>query len=250
MKDSLDWIMKRSDLYKESSMLNWYPKISKLDIPQPQTYMIKIPYKHFIDMLDGKQLPDKYVTEIEQAYQILGAPLFLRTDNSSQKHEWKNTCYVKDGDDLESHIHALADSNGACDLVDNAIILREYIEMYSLFTAFWGDFPVSREMRNFIRDGKVQCKHWYWFDEVIKKQGRPKDPDWEKKLKILNTMSDESEKQIDKYLELICKEFPEGYWSVDFCQGKDGKWYLIDMARGEVSFHYPTCNHAQEFAQE
>ena len=85
----------------------------------------------------------------------------------------------------------LIDSNGASDLVDNAIILREYIPMYSLFSAFWGDFPVSREMRNFIRDGKIQCKHWYWFEEVMRKQGRPSDSSWKTKLKYLNTLTDE-----------------------------------------------------------
>lgn len=249
MKDSLEWIKKRSDLYKESSMLNWYPKIKDLKIPQPATEIVKIPYSLFIDMLDGKQLPDQIITNIENAYHILGAPLFLRTDNSSQKHDWKNTCFVESGDDLFPHISMLIDSNGACDLVDNALIFRQYIPMFSLFTAFWGKFPVSREMRYFIRDGKVQCKHWYWFDEVLRKQGRPEDKDWESKLKIINTLTEDSEKRIDQYLELVCKKFPEGYWSVDFCQGKDGKWYLIDIARGEVSFHYPTCKHAEEFAQ-
>jgi len=249
MKDSIEWMLKRSDLYKESSMLNWYPKIKDLKIPQPDTYIVKIPYKNLIEMIDGKQLPDKYVTLIENSADILGYPLFLRTDNSSQKHQWNKTCFVKSGDDLEQQILNLLDNNGACDLVDNAIILRLYIPMFSLFKAFSGKFPVSREMRYFIRNGKVQCKHWYWFDEVLKKQGRPEDKEWESKLKIINTLTEDSEKRINQYLDLVCKKFPEGYWSVDFCQGKDGKWYLLDMARGEVSFHYPTCKFAEEYAQ-
>jgi len=250
LKDTLEWMMKRSDFMKESSMLNWFPKICDLDIPMPETFVVKIPYQKLSGILDGEQLPDRYVTLIEQASQMLGYPLFLRTDNSSQKHDWKNTCYVENSDQLQGHISMLIDSNGACDLVDNAIILREYIQMYSLFSAFWGDFPVSREMRNFIRDGKIQCKHWYWFEEVMKKQGRPVDSTWKQKLKYLNTLTDESKRTLDHYLHLVAERFPEGYWSVDFCQGVDGKWYLIDMARGEVSFHYPTCEKASEFAQE
>jgi len=30
-----------------------------------------------------------------------------------------------------------------------------------------------------------------------------------------------------------------GCWSIDFAQDVDGNWWLIDMARGEVSFRCP-----------
>ena len=33
----------------------------------------------------------------------------------------------------------------------------------------------------------------------------------------------------------VCKVFDD-YWSVDFAKSLDGTWYMIDMARGEVSY--------------
>lgn len=245
----LDSLMKRGDCMKESSMLVWYPKIKDLQIPQPRTEIVEIPYRELSKLLDGQDFDKKYLDRIKKAAKKIGYPLFLRTDNSSQKHDWKNSCYVENRDQLFPHISGLIDSNGGCDLIDNAIILREFIPMYSKFTAFWGDFPVSKEMRFFIKDGEVQCRHWYWFDEVIRKQGRPKDKEWESKLRMLNKLTDNDELMLNSFLKKVCEAFPEGYWSVDFCLSKHGIWHLIDMARGEVSFHYPTCEHSEDVFQ-
>ena len=34
----------------------------------------------------------------------------------------------------------------------------------------------------------------------------------------------------------------EGYWSVDFCCDRDGKWWFIDAAEGNASYHWPDCS--------
>ena len=47
----------RSQCMAESSMLVWYPKIKDLDIPQPVTEIILVPYFKLIEMLDGNSLP-------------------------------------------------------------------------------------------------------------------------------------------------------------------------------------------------
>ena len=33
----------------------------------------------------------------------------------------------------------------------------------------------------------------------------------------------------------------DGYWSIDFAYGQDKRWYLIDMAIGEESYHWIEC---------
>ena len=42
-------------------------------------------------------------------------------------------------------------------------------------------------------------------------------------------------KLLTAYAELV-GSLMEGYWSVDFAQGADGQWYLIDMAEGDLSW--------------
>lgn len=37
--------------------------------------------------------------------------------------------------------------------------------------------------------------------------------------------------------------FPVGYWSIDFCKAKDGRWILIDMATGERTWHKEDCEY-------
>ena len=38
------------------------------------------------------------------------------------------------------------------------------------------------------------------------------------------------------YASMVARAI-EGFWSVDFCKGADGQWYLIDMATGANSWH-------------
>ena len=45
---------------------------------------------------------------------------------------------------------------------------------------------------------------------------------------------------------MVIDSISEDYWSVDFALGRDGKWYLIDMAAGEVSGHHPDCKFVKE----
>jgi hypothetical protein len=38
----------------------------------------------------------------------------------------------------------------------------------------------------------------------------------------------------------------DGWWSVAFAKTKDGRWILIDMAEGEMSFHDLECEYCPE----
>lgn len=67
--------------------------------------------------------------------------------------------------------------------------------------------------------------------------------DWEKLADEANKESPEEVLFLTELSNEIAKEF-EGYWSVDFCQGADGKWWCIDLALGENSWHDESCPHA------
>ena len=117
----------------------------------------------------------------------------------------------------------------------SALVFREFIEMDSGYTAFNG-MPVNPERRYFIKDGKVQCRHVYWVEEAIQ---RPSVDNWRELSEKMNTETESEITLLTKYAEMVAKEF-DGYWSLDFCRGKDGTFYLIDMALGERSWH-PEC---------
>jgi hypothetical protein len=120
-----------------------------------------------------------------------------------------------------------------------AFAVREYIPMASRFTAFYGDMPVNPERRYFFEYGQILCHHSYWIEEAIEQSKKPSIPNWRAVARELNTETEDEIKLLTNYAEMVAKQF-DGYWSVDFCKAKDGRWILIDLATGRKSWH-PEC---------
>jgi len=175
------------------------------------------------------------------ARKLGGYPLFMRTDLSSGKHSWKRTCFVENESELKDHIFELLCDNmmsGLVGLPFRALVFRMYIPMDTLFTAFHGDMPVNPEIRFFARDGKIECWHWYWVKDAIRHASKP---DWKELLEEAEKKFSSAElADLLKAAQTVAAEF-KGYWSIDFCRAKDKTWILIDMAKGEESYHVPTC---------
>jgi hypothetical protein len=248
-------------------MIYWYSLIKDLDIPMPKTLMLSAPHELFCSLFDGDSSGKEsvkafdFVSNLEQLATAFGYPLFMRTSHTSAKHSWKETCYVKSETELRQNFFRLVEISlnmGIMGLPVDGIVLREYIEMNSLFTAFGGDMPVSPERRYFIRDGRIQCRHAYWVKgaiqedvergiemaKLMKEIGKTSNyrsypENWEELLEQVNTETKEETKLLSEYANKVARVL-DGYWSVDFCQAKDGKWYLIDAALGEESYH-PEC---------
>lgn len=243
--------------YIRSSMIYWFPKIKDLPIPQPKTEIIQIPYRKFSKLIDGNSTLSEYSERFSQIMKLLEPfPIFLRTDNSSQKHSFRKTCRLPNESSLLGHILELVDSNMASDLIDNALVFRKWLDLDAGFSAFNG-LPINVEARIFINHGKIQCIHPYWFEDPIQSWWTNRkifeknfdtklpfqiNPSWRKILKSQNKIVTESTAILEKYTKLIIDSMGDDYWSVDFALGRDGKWYLIDMAAGEVSYHYPDCD--------
>jgi hypothetical protein len=263
----------RVDLMMEgkSSMLYWYPKIKNLAIPQPRTVIVELEErKELDDMLDGDfSALDKYWEEIRKKAREIGFPLFMRTDLSSGKHEYKRSCYVEKLEDIRSHLFRIIDLSGLglIGMPYKAIVFREFIPLDSKFTA-WKDLPVARERRYFVNDGKLLCHHPYWFQDAIERVeytvNKPPFPDysrlfsefeispdnikkkgWREELQELNIETVEEIELLTKYAETV-GEILNGYWSVDFAKGENGVWYLIDCAMGLESFHVEDCPQKDE----
>ncbi len=214
----------------------WYPKIQD-KIPTPRTVIVSVK-REWDKTGNYLYIPQKYVKEIIKQAENFTFPVFLRASDSSIKHDWKDTCFVKDKKDLNIHIQRIANE---CECLDvfggvpvSSFAIREYIEMDSKFKFFWGELPINPERRYFIYNYKVICHHLYWTNESIK------DGQYQTLLDEINDETDEERIKLNKYACIIATEF-EGYWSIDFCRAKSGKWYCIDMAIGYESWH-PECN--------
>lgn len=233
----------RIDLEDESSLLNWYPKIQG-KIPTPSTFILNLSIEEISSLyglLDGRTLPKTLEKKIEGMADKMSEPFFLRSDQASGKHEWKNTCFVQDRTKIIRHITRLVEWHAMADMMGvrfNALVFREYLPLQSKFTAF-NDMPVAPEWRYFVRDGQPICRHFYWPDDAIV---NPSIKNWEPVLHNMQWCKPEEDKIIAGYATLFAKNNP-GFWSVDFALTRDSGWVMIDAARGELSWHPAECDH-------
>lgn len=90
------------------------------------------------------------------------------------------------------------------------------------------------ERRYFIRDGQVTEHYPYWPAMAIT-ENNPDHVNWQELLAELNDEPKSEIEELTKQAQIIASTLP-GYWSVDFAQHVDGRWFLIDMALGERSW--------------
>jgi len=238
----------------KTSMLYWYPLTKSLNIPQPKTEVaIRKEIKEWFPILDkGLSKTDKDILFLKAS--MIGYPLFMRTNYSSAKHDFKNTCYVPDRESLLQHIFNLFETNYCRNLYPEALILREYIELDWKFKAFL-DLPIAPERRYFISDGEVVCHHPYWPEDAIKfythniSESYPAKLYWHESLAEMNIESPEEIKLLKDYATKIGSVL-EGEFSVDFAKGRNGKWYFIDAASAIQSWHPEETEHSSFDAPE
>jgi len=225
------------ELVTMSSMLNWWPKIKDLDIPKPKTEILELNTEELIQLAGYKKRKEETAEKVLKSARKIGFPLFMRTDQYSAKHHYKNTCYVPREDVLFQHIEALLQESDDVNMVGlptKALVFREFIELNYGFKAFHG-LPIAKERRYLIRDGEVIRHFPYWPEDAIRFWSVKEPENWREILKKLNIESAEEVKLLTSYAEKVAKAI-DGFWSVDFAQAKNGTWYLIDMGRGEISW--------------
>jgi hypothetical protein len=218
----------------------WFPRISNLGFPVPKTKIIHANFnllQCWHGVCDKKpENANKFLTEIKEAIKEVGLPAFLRTGYLSNKHDWKNSCFISDKFEMEhlySHICNIIEMS--CMAMPDRVIpidfwaVREMIETDPYFVYFSG-MPITKERRFFVRDGKIECHHNYWDRKAFGKDIS------DKVFKNLSSLSVEDEKQLTE-MALYLGQLFSGYWSLDFLKSKKGDWYLTDMAIGENSFH-------------
>lgn len=250
MEDGLRPVV-RARLMSESSLLVWWPVVERLGIPAPKTVIVRLTEQELAD-LQNELLDDTVVERVRKASLQFGVPFFLRTDQASGKHDWKTSCFVSDLNQLWKNVYGVLCFNLVADmpfgLPFRCFVVREYIPLEAMFTAFAGEMPVAKERRYFLRQGKVECHHEYWVEGAVR-QGMENSPipesEWLPLWRILNTEDEEEVKTLTEIAERVGRNLG-GYWSVDFAKAKDGRWLLIDMGRGELSYHKEGCPYGRE----
>ena len=230
-----------------NSMCYWHPITEKLNVPQPETIILEIPddFRESVFDCHGGDGEVSDWHELERCVHDLEYPLFIRTDLSSGKHEFENTCYVKDRESLLPNVCHLLIENAGADILGlpfKALAIREYIQPASMFRAFSGNLPIGAEQRYFVEGGKVLCHHAYWPADAIRPPSHPYvlPDDWRGILEKLNNPTSDEMVLMEGYARLISKHMP-GRWSVDFMKASNGIWHFIDMATADDSWHWPGC---------
>jgi hypothetical protein len=229
--------------YNEDSLFYWFPLVKGLDIPIPKTIEVPLDWDlgDICDLVDGKitEKVKRAITKVKKAANDIGFPVFIRGDQSANKHEWSRSCFLTKSIDTQKLMIQLADFSVMVDIGIQGYVVREFLDLDWKFHSHNG-MPVAAERRYFVRDGKVECWHPYWPETAIKK---PDSKNWLKELRELQTPTPKELAILAEYAKMVGNAV-KGYWSVDFCRHKNGTWYLTDMARGDDSYHWSTCPNA------
>lgn len=225
---------------KFNDLRYWYPKVKDI-VPTPETSIIFADEIEFIKMLDGESIDGfaEFLSEFKRAIVVIGGvPCFIRTGHTSGKHDWENTCFLQNISKLSHHVFKLVEFSFMADLFGlpvNTWVARELLPTKPQFKAFWGNMPITRELRLFVDDGKIVHRQPYWPAEAI--EGHCSELGWEEKMIEIQRFDDTDEMlELERMTIEINKAVP-GYWSVDWLDTERG-WYMIDMALGENSYKW------------
>lgn len=230
------------------SALHWLPRITEVGLPVPPTEIV--PYCHIMALaiFDGEQSSDfdSAVSGVVSALGKIGLPAFIRTDLTSAKHSGPKAYKIENIDLVHHHVaETIEDSElkmGFGPDEPRAFLVREFLELEATFTAFHG-LPISREWRLFASPGGVTCRHPYWPEETLDGHTAPVVQNWRELLAEMHVMPEEMP-ELEAMAVLAARACGGKSWSVDFCRDTDGKWWLLDMAPAEVSYHWPGCPEA------
>lgn len=230
-----------------NSALIWYPKTKDI-YPTPKTILVPYEHSRCVSLMEKEQDEDASnvthwnatVSAVGDAAQEIGYPVFIRTDLASAKHSGPPAYKANSAADIVAVFAATVEDSEMklwTARPPQAIMVREFLHLHHMFTAFRG-LPIAREWRFFADSRHVICAHPYWPAGAL--EGHVATKRWREQLKQISELP-------GNYSELCAKAMEaaaacgDDAWSVDFALDRDGKWWLIDMARMEDSWHWPGC---------
>lgn len=242
-----------------SCLSYWFPKLLQADLPVPRTRIVPLPTvgvsEDLYRVLDGQPIGERaqaWLGVLQLATDEIGYPCFLRTGETSNKHEWEKTCFLSRPEDLASHVLALIEFSEIADFMGlawNVWVVREMLPTTPVTTVYRG-MPLCREFRFFVEDDTITCCHPYWPEQAVRDgfRGREIPEDFDEMCEFLTTSNDSEREHIVGLAEAAGAAVG-GKWSVDILQTMRG-WYITDMAVAHQSWHWPGCPQARSQAND
>lgn len=241
-----------------NSALYWLPKLALAGLGEwlPETVIIDYDHSNAVGMIEGEPSYPSWphlVERIGDAADSIGWPVFIRTDLASAKHNGPISYLAKSRDDLPRVLGDTVEDNELkfwlTGPTPQAFLVRKFLTLESAFEAF-GGLPINREWRLFATASEVVCFHPYWPENAIQFFDKGEPEHWRESLAELH------ERPIGREWDAITETAKAAAgacdaakaWSVDFAKDTNGKWWLIDMAHMESSWHWPGCVSAQRDA--
>lgn len=226
----------------------WFPLVRAAGLPVPKTEIVAqgVSSDALFDFIGedprSPESPAKVnalIWAVQDAGDRLGWPCFLRTGLFSGKHGWKSTCCVRTADVVAGHIAEIFTDSQCVDmwgLDSSEWVVREMLKTRALFYAFYGQMPITRERRYFVRDGEIVWRQPYWPPYSIEGHN-PSVENWREILEADNARMPQEDEELSALSLRVSAAVP-GYWSVDWLWTMDRGWVLTDMAVGDQSFRW------------
>ncbi len=155
--------------------------------------------------------------DISQVMEVLrpfaGRPVVLKDYVKSQKHYWREACFIPDSSDragVERVVERFLDLQG--DDLAGGLVFREYVPLRSLPQHGKSDMPASEEYRVFVLDGHPMLTCNYW-----------EGADYDTQLPDLS--------QFRKMIRGV----PSRFFVMDIARTVDGGWIVVELGDGQVS---------------
>jgi hypothetical protein len=247
----------------------WFPKLVATGVPVPQTAILSVG-DDWRQMINFAEHGDRFQSERAAAEAIIcpladriayaaaevgGFPCFLRTGHFSGKHEWSHACHLPSADVAAAHVRHLVYMSEMFgmfgELPYKTWAVRELLPVQPVCALpEYGGFPLVREVRAFVRDGRIETWHPYWPPQAIADgfpRKIPREPLDEPP--VLRDLPDNFSTIIEHVHAIdwtavrpivaqVAEAFAgDGGWSVDVLE-TDGGWFVTDMAIAERSFRW------------
>lgn len=233
---------------EKTALSYWFPIIQAAGLPVPKTEIVVATpdeVRQLVETFDeGTAEPEDLYRRIGCAAERvvgIGRPFFLRTDFTSGKHSWADTCFVADHERVGRHVLNLVEFSLCVDFMGldfSTWVVRELLQPQAVACHAFRGMPIAREFRYFVRDDAIEHRQPYWPMESL--EGSVAMPDresWEEDLATISVLSEQERHFLDVLARGAGRALG-GYWSVDFYETRDRGWMITDMAEGEKSYRW------------
>ena len=151
---------------------------------------------------------------IQEMLSVFGSkPVVLKDYVKSEKHYWREACYIPDASDreqVERVTRRFLELRG--DHLNEGLVYREFVPLAHLADHSKSGMPIAVEFRLFFANASLIAASPYW-EEGEYKDALPPTTDFER----------------------IAKNVRNRFFSMDIAKRSDGRWMIMELGDGQVS---------------